>query len=280
MAGVHGTTRMRYPFSWRPHSANITEGSPHESPCNDLYAALRTELATVLRELGFTRVKGGRLGWQRSTATGRVAVLFQCNQRGWDESWGSKFTVQFERTDPQARAVERADRIGYLLEGFPALDELRRCNNAVIARLPGTTGGKLVVTRLPDGTDFVAVGVQADPEPAIYGRDLWLSYHSVEDARQWAGYFKRNLVHFITLFEGGVLSEQRQARARFDACASRVQACRDAEERARMLEAYARAETDPHFASGALQWLGYLREQAGDARSGGSPQPGPDRLPP
>ena len=248
--------------------------------CKDLYAALRTELAPLLEGLGFTRVKEPRLGWARSTAAGRVAVFFQCDKWGWDESWGARFTVEFERSDPQAQAGGRADRIGYLLEGFPALDELRRCNNAVIERLPGTTGGKLVVARLPDGTDFVVVGVQADPEPAIYGRDLWLSYHSVEDARQWAGYFKRNLVHFITLFEGGVLSEQRQARARFDACASRVQACRDVEERARMLEAYARAETDPHFASGALQWLGYLREQAGGARSRGSPQPGPDRLPP
>ncbi|MFN8834298.1 MAG: hypothetical protein ACK50Z_03530 [Betaproteobacteria bacterium] len=246
--------------------------------CNDLYTALRTELATVLKELGFTRAKDSRLGWQRSTATGRVAVFFQCNKRGWDESWGSKFTVEFERTDPQARAVERADRIGYLLEGFPELDELRRCNNAVIERLPGTREGKLVATRLPDGTDFVAVGERADPEPAIYGRDLWLVYHSMEDVRQWAAYFKRNLVHFISLFEEGILSEQRRVRMRFEAFASRVRACPDAGEKARMFEEYARSETDPHFAAGAMEWARLLRETTGNAASQGARDSGaPDR---
>jgi len=221
--------------------------------CKDLYAALRTELAPLLEGLGFTRVKEPRLGWARSTNAGRVAVFFQCDKWGWDESWGARFTVEFERSDPQAQAGGRADRIGYLLEGFPALDELRRCNNAVIERLPGTREGKLVATRLPDGADFVAVGERVDPEPAIYGCDLWLVYHSMEDVRQWAAYFKRNLVHFISLFEEGILSEQRRARMRFDAFASRVRACPDAGEKARMFEEYARSETDPHFAAGAME---------------------------
>lgn len=231
--------------------------------CRDLYAALRPELAPVLQALGFTRAKESRLGWQRCAATGRVAVFFQCDKWGWDELWGARFTVEFERSDPQAQSVERVDRIGYLLEGFPELDELRRRNNAIIERLPGTTGGKLVVTRLPDGTDVVAIGERVDPEPAVYGRDVWLNYHSMEDAGQWAGYFRHNLVRFISLFEDGVLSEQRRARMRFDAFASRVQACRDVAERARMIEEYARTETDPHFAAGAQQWLDSLRGRPG-----------------
>jgi hypothetical protein len=57
---------------------------------------------------------------------------------------------------PQARAVERADRTGYRVKGVPALFALSRCNNGVVERLPGDTGGSRVVTRLPDGTGFEA----------------------------------------------------------------------------------------------------------------------------
>jgi len=72
----------------------------------------------------------------------------------------------------------RFERIGYLLEGFPELDELRVRSNAVIARLPGTREGRLVERALPDGRSIVLSGAKADAERAIYGRDIWLHYHS------------------------------------------------------------------------------------------------------
>jgi hypothetical protein len=146
-----------------------------------------------------------------------------------------------------------------------------------IGRLPGNTGGKLVVTRLPDGTDFVAVGVQADPEPAIYGRDRWLSYHWIEDAMQWAGYFRRNLVHFIALFEDRILSEQRQVRC---VRVPRAGVPGRGGERPDARAVRARGNR-PAFRVGSASVAG-IPARAGrrGAWSEGSPQPGPDRLPP
>ncbi|MEI7969564.1 MAG: hypothetical protein WCJ69_11295 [Betaproteobacteria bacterium] len=232
----------------------------------DLYGALRAELAPILGALGFKALREGGLGWERSTAGGTLSLWFRCDKWGWDESWGSKFTLEFafQPDGAPGQAKGRFDRIGYLLEGFPELDELRRRNNAVIERLPGTLGGKLVASRLSDGTTLVVLGEQIDPKPAIHGRDIWLNYHSLDDAKEWARYFRDHLPHFLSLFENGTFSAQRQARVRFDAMMSQVRNTPGIEGRARILEDYAQSEDDACFSSSALHWLRTLREETAD----------------
>jgi len=227
----------------------------------DLYRELRSALAPVMKGAGFRPLKGSQLGWTRTGDSGTLIVWFQVNKWGWNERWGSTFTVEFQMAPPGALPMSghgRRQRLGYLLEGFPELDELRLRNNAVIAMLPGTLAGQVVMATLPDGKPFVKEGFLADPAPAVYGRDIWLNYQSLEDARWWGGYFAAKMLRFVSLFENETLSAQGQASARFHAAMGSVQRAKSIEEKAAILEEYLRTETDAHYQAGARQWLSHL----------------------
>lgn len=192
---------------------------------------LRAQLAPLMRVAGFSPLKGATLGWTRESAKGPLGLWFEANQWGWNARWGSTFTVEFQRP-PQGRQ----ERIGYLLEGFPELDELRVRNNAVIGRLPGLIAGEWVSGKLPDGSEYLIEGYKVDPDRAIYGRDLWLNYYSLDDAREWASYFAGKLPRFISLFDNETRSEQGEASLRFHRAMARVQSARERQEKAAILE--------------------------------------------
>lgn len=226
-----------------------------------LFRELRATLDAPLAVAGF-QLADPALGWAKRAGEGFLGVWFQCDKWGWDADWGSSFTVEFQFGPAPVQGISGATgkRIGYLLEGFPELDELRRRNNEVIARLPGTTDGKLEVLRAGD-TEIVMKGYRVDPAPAVYGRDIWLHYHSVADARAWAGYFRESLAHFIGLFERGELSAEGAATLRYHEAMGRAQAVPTAEEARRILEDYARTEPDAHYSAIARRVLDPVDDQ-------------------
>ena len=212
-----------------------------------------------MKQAGFRRLRSG-LGWIRDRPAGPLIVWFQANKWGWEERWGSKFTVEFMAAPPGAPpmgGIGRRERIGYLLEGFPELDELRRRNNAVIERLPGT-----LAAEAPEQNGFTA-----DPEPAVYGRDIWLNYYSLEDVRWWAAYFAEKLPQFLSLFENETRSAQGQASRRFHQALGEVQNTPGLEAKAAVLEEYIRIETDPHYRAAARHWLEHLGPKKGDLKA-------------
>lgn len=224
-----------------------------------LYRELRSALEPVMTGLGFKNEKDSRLGWSRPSGAGPVTVWFQADKWGWDDSWGSKFTVEF------ALAGRLPERIGYLLEGFEELDQLRIGNNEVIDALPGTTQGLLRVIALDDGSDFVATGCRRDEATAVYGRDIWLHYHSVEHVQKWGAYFAEHLPDFISLFESGRKSAQGQARRRFNEMMASVQGTSGIPGKHRILQTYLGQEPDQEFRAAAMQWQKTLEERAGAA---------------
>ena len=229
-----------------------------------LYGELRAALGPTMKQNGFRRAGGGRLGWTRPSPDGHLTVWFQCDKWGWDKSWGSKFTVEFV-TAPEPGSLAhlgkgRSERIGYLLEGFEDLDQLRIRNNAVIERLPGTHNGSLATAVLDDGTEIVAIGESVDTAKAVYGRDIWLNYYSLDDARDRASYFSRNLLRFVSMFEAGTKSEAGNAGVRFNEMMSMVQDTKDLAEKVRLFEAYIATEADREFREGAVEWLHQLKE--------------------
>jgi hypothetical protein len=233
-----------------------------------LYQELRSVLAPLLKREGFKSMKGGRLGWTRPTNEGHLFFWFQCNKWGWDQIWGSAFTLEFQVAPEAGDAMSlkgRFERIGYLLEGFEELDEIRRKNNSVIERLPGTKNGRVVKGTLPDGTEFIAQGFVVDPETAIYGRDIWMNYYSLEDAKEWGHYFEKKLLRFIELFESQKLSLQGCARDRFHKAMARVQAAKELSEKTQILAEYVSTETDLHYRSGAEHWLAEARRKGANA---------------
>jgi hypothetical protein len=231
-----------------------------------LYRELRSLLAPVMKRHGFKRLKSGYLGWVRTTAQGELTFWFQSNKWGWNDAWGSTFTVDFEFVpspiDSSSARKPRQQRIGYLLEGFEELDELRRMNNLVIQKLPGTMRREWVTRRLPDGTDLLVDGYKTDPEKAVYGRDVWLNYHSTEDVRAWAAYFGEKLPRFISLFENEVRSEVGQTVDRFHHVLGEVQRAPTVTAKAAILRQYISAEQDQHCQSAAKHYLKRVEEAA------------------
>jgi hypothetical protein len=215
----------------------------------------------MMQDAGFKKLKGGFPGWIRPAAGGHLALWFQADKWGWSELWGSRFTVEFQITAEPEEAITgkgRSERIGYLLEGFAELDELRVMNNSVIAKLPGTVSGRLVVNRLPDGTELVVEGYKLDPDKAIYGRDIWMHYYSLDDVRMWGDYFARKLPRFISLFDNETHSAEGEANIRFHKMMGRVQSAKELPEKAAILEEFIKTENDIHYRAAAEHWLNEL----------------------
>jgi len=228
-----------------------------------LYQELRSVLAPLMKLSGFKTTKGGMLGWKRPTTGGYLSLWFQCDKWGWNERWGSQFVLQFSIASEPSDAMTptgRFERIGFLLEGFEELDELRIKNNSVIEHLPGTINHQLVTGILHDGSEYIAEGYKVDNQKAIYGRDIWLNYYSIEDVRDWAHYFEKNLLNYVSLFENEIRSEQGKARVRFDQMMSNVQRTKDVKDKMHIFEGYIESETDEEFSTDAVKWLKVLRE--------------------
>lgn len=206
----------------------------------------------MMKRAGFNGLKRGNLGWVRKSANGHLILWFQCNKWGWNDTWGSTFTLEFQMAPQPTDAMTglgRRERIGYVLEGFEELDELRARNNAVIEKLPGTIRRQLVTGTLPDGTEVVLEGYAVDTKKAVY-----------DETR----------------------SEQGEATIRFHQMLGRVQDAREVQVKAAILEEYLRTERDAHYRSAAEHWLGQVRKIGAsaarpDAPTGAARPPGSGR---
>jgi hypothetical protein len=215
----------------------------------------------MMRNAGFNSLKGGYLGWTRPAIDGHLIFWFQSNKWGWSDLWGSTFTVEFQMTPEPLDAMKgkgRQERIGHLLEGFDELDELRLRNNSVIEKLPGTINGRLITNRLADGAELVLEGYKVDPDKAVYGRDIWMNYYTLDDVHMWGDYFGEKLPRFISLFENETRSAQGQANMRFHQMMGRVQGAKALPEKAAILEEFIRIEGDAHYRAAAEHWFNEL----------------------
>jgi hypothetical protein len=227
---------------------------------------MRTPLGPLMRGNGFRNLEGTQLGWARSSGSEWVLLWFQCDKWGWDAQWGSKFTVEFQQVARLEQAfdlVHRRERIGFVLEGHEVLDEIRRMNNTVIERLPGTLAGSALTAPDGEGSEVVLLGERADSKKSIYGRDLWMNYYSMDDVHAWAAWFERHLPDFVELFEHKRYSPEALARHRFHEMMARVQATPDLDAKIIVLSDHVAAETDAHYRSAAEYWLGEARKSRG-----------------
>lgn len=222
------------------------------------YQTFRSVLAPLMKVDGFKRLSGGRLGWTKPCGTEHLSLWFQCDKWGWNAVWGSTFTLEFQIAPEAGEAMTfkgRRERFGYLLEGFQELDDLRRMNNVIIERLPGTVRNQAVTVVDDNGKTFVLEGFLNDPEPAVYGRDLWLNYYSPEDVQSWAEYFEKKLLYFVAAFVEQRKSPQGLARDRFNTTLGQAQDATDYAEKLRIMRSYVERETDAHYRSVAERWL-------------------------
>ncbi len=222
------------------------------------YHELRSVLAPLMKANGFKRMSLAWPGWTKPYIAEHLFLWFQCNKWGWNEIWGSTFTLEFQMVSNPGDVMSfkgRRERIGYLLEGFPELDEFRLMNNAIIERLPGTIHNQAKTIQDGTGKKYALEGFLIDPEPAVYGYDLWLNYYSTEDVRTWARHFEKKLLYFVTIFVEQRKSQQGLARERFHTIFGQAQDTTDYTEKIRIIKSYVEQETDAHYRSIAERWL-------------------------
>ena len=140
----------------------------------EVYAAIRDGLGPSLKSLGFRREKAF-LSWSREREGQQTVLWCQVSRDGWDDYAGSKFVVEFQRSNsPEVGAPSsaRARLAKFLTDDQRA--EAGRIQSQVIASLspPPHTHPALHVS--PDATRWYLE--KFEPLPRVYGPgdDLWL----------------------------------------------------------------------------------------------------------
>lgn len=157
----------------------------------EVYATLREGLAPLLKSLGFKRQKAF-LSWSREHAGQHTVLWCQVSRDGWDDYAGSKFVVEFQRSEsPEAGAPasSRARLVKFLTDDQRA--EAWRLQGQVVADLsrPPCTHPTLHIS--PDVTRWYLE--KFEPLRAAFNPsdDLWLRYAKPEHVRMWAEFLRR-----------------------------------------------------------------------------------------
>lgn len=169
----------------------------------EVYAAIRDGLGPSLESLGFRREKA-LLSWSREHEGQQTVLWCQVSRDGWDDYAGSKFVVEFQRSDsPEAGAPSsvRARLSRFLADDQRA--EAGRIQCQVIASLsrPPRTHPALHVS--PDVTRWYLE--KFEPLRGAYGPgdDLWLRYAKAEHVTTWADFLRRVAAGCVEAIEAG-----------------------------------------------------------------------------
>ena len=167
----------------------------------EVYAALREELVPLLKSLGFKREKA-LLSWSRQHG-GQYTVLWcQVSRDGWDDYAGSKFVVEFQRSEsPEAGApsTTRARLVKLLTDDQRA--EAWRLQSQVVADLSRPPGTHPTLHISPEVTRWYLEKFEPLRSAISPTDDLWLRYARPEHVRMWADFLRRVIPGSIEAIE-------------------------------------------------------------------------------
>ena len=162
---------------------------------NDFYRRFRENITDHMKSKGFKRTKGGRLGWYEPVVTGFFTVWFQCDKWGWDDDWGSRFTVEFQKyksSDIGIGLMAKRQRLPSLLNRED-LEVMRTRNNAIISAMPGFLSGRQVYKEV-DRKRVLILGKVLSEEPYDPAFDPWFEYFTYQDIDSWSDFLVERLV--------------------------------------------------------------------------------------
>ena len=73
----------------------------------ELYKCFRTMLGPIMKENRFSKMQGTQLGWARPSKDDILMIWFQCDKWGWNNVWGSRFTINFHIAPLFIRGISR-----------------------------------------------------------------------------------------------------------------------------------------------------------------------------
>lgn len=165
-----------------------------------VHALLRSELGSTLESARFSRIRGSLFAWTHEVNGQHLTLWAQCDKYGWDNSWGSTFTIEFQLALSPGVAtgsIASRQRFFHLLNAEER-EELRFRNNAIIGELPGSVSGSAIDYVEPDGTRTTIVGFRPRVEPYIQGVDVWMHYYTAEHILCWCNQLRGSLPHLVS----------------------------------------------------------------------------------
>ncbi len=159
----------------------------------EVYATLREGLGPQLKSMGFKREKAF-LSWSRPHDGHHTVLWFQVSRDGWDDYAGSKFVVEFQRSErPEAGSPSSSrTRLVRLLTDEQRA-EASRLQMQVIANLRQPPAAHPMLHVSPDVTRWYLD--KFEPLAGVYGpaEDLWLRYAGQEHVQMWSEFLRRVL---------------------------------------------------------------------------------------
>jgi hypothetical protein len=168
----------------------------------DLYRHLTAGTADAFGRLGFRHDKASRLSYKKPHDTQLLTIWFQADRYGWEDSWGSQFTMEFQLgidADPGSASIASRSRYAHLLSPR-ALEEVRQLNNRVILMLPGTIANQSIAVADDKGDEVVIVGARVEASPYAQGQDVWMRYYSASDIEMWSVFLCAQLPELVAKF--------------------------------------------------------------------------------
>jgi hypothetical protein len=151
-----------------------------------LYAGLREALAPTLRSAGFSRTRGGWLGWTRRRDSEHLTFWFQCDKWGWDPAFGSRFILEFQLgPSPVPGEGSLENRLRY--------DE------------PSPEHPIFLVEE--EAQEALRAQYRPRLEPYNPRHDVWLHYFKPHDVSAWGSFLEPRILRvasdFVTRVEAG-----------------------------------------------------------------------------
>jgi hypothetical protein len=158
----------------------------------DVYKQLREVIGPRMRELRFSRLKSGYLGYTRRVAGREIVLWFQCHRRPWSKYEGSSFCVnicvmrEFNQFDPN----DWTERLWFLLNRAERREFVKLSNDA-IGKFDPAPIVALMKELFPRNRSLPrSIVARLSPFKRIPRKwiEQWHRYYDHEDVRRWGGF--------------------------------------------------------------------------------------------
>jgi len=155
-------------------------------PAKQVHHELAALLGPLLQKDGFRRIRpGGTAAWSKPVGERFLLVWVQLSRSGDPFGWyGTALNVEFELSETAVRGTGRPrERLTRLLS-HEQREEVRRNQNAFIARLPSAPTVALSQLSASSRSQYLAHGDRRN-EPYAANEDVWLRYADARDLQSW-----------------------------------------------------------------------------------------------
>lgn len=178
----------------------------------EVYRIAREAFTPWCTAAGFCQTKSNMPGWYKHTDAGYLIFWLQVSQDSWDPYAGSKFVVEFQLAErPEIGHGQLRLRLPQLLSD-PELEEVRRMQNLVIAKLSIPPMDYYAWHINEDVSEAYRRKFEPVAEPYTRSDDVWLRYAEEEDVRLWVQFLLRTLPTVIERFERWAVARIRDDR--------------------------------------------------------------------